>query len=200
MNESKSGADFSGVLPFFPDIKWHSTAFITSFISFYLPLRWSGQPIPLFSHNSNKGVSSHSSSTWQLVGHEEDNNFFFQGPFGRDIKTTVKTRKTLFTTFSLSYQLLFYIVDAMTYTFFVAWYQLSNTLVIEASRLCFQLILYTGLQLIFFKYCLPMTFSYKERDRPLCCSCSMRSIIVMKKDNTWGQHSSSIAMNKGIEL
>ena len=39
-------------------------------------------------------------------------------------------------------------VDTLTWTFFVAWYQLSNTLDIEASRLWFQPTLYAGLQLI----------------------------------------------------
>ena len=33
-----------------------------------------------------------------------------------------------------------------------------------------------------------------------CCSCSMRPSIAMKKVNTWGQHSSSLDVNKGIEL
>ena len=41
---------------------------------------------------------------------------------------------------------------------------LSNTLVIEASRLCFQPILYAGLQLIVPKCCPPTTVSYEERD------------------------------------
>ena len=107
-------------------------------------------------------------------------------------------------------------------TFFVAWYQLSNILVIEASRLCFQPILYADLQLIVPKCCSPTTVSYEERDtnhrepspggwwwvikhfplkmlhEPLCCSCSMRPSIVMKKNNTWEQHSSSLVLNKGI--
>ena len=52
--------------------------------------------------------------------------FFFQGPIGRDIETTVKIRNILFATFSHTYQLLLYIVDALTYTFFVAYYQLSS--------------------------------------------------------------------------
>ena len=64
-----------------------------------------------------------------------------------------------------TYQLLLYIVDAPTLTYFVAWYQLSNTLVIESSRLCFQPILYAGLQLIVPKYCPPTTVSYEERDK-----------------------------------
>ena len=72
---------------------------------------------------------------------------FSRGSIGRDIKTTVQIRNILFATFSHTFQLLLYIVDAPTQIFFVAWYQLSNTLVIEASRLCFQPILYAGLQL-----------------------------------------------------
>ena len=39
---------------------------------------------------------------------------FFQGPIGRDIKTTVNIRNVLFTTFSYTYQLLLYIVAAPT--------------------------------------------------------------------------------------
>ena len=90
--------------------------------------------------------------------------------------------------------------------------------------LCFQPILYAGLQLIVPKCCRPTTVSYEERDEnhrepspggwwwvikhfpskplqePLCCSCSERPSIVMKKDNTWGQHFSSLFLNKGIEL
>ena len=108
-------------------------------------------------------------------------------------------------------------------TFFVAWYQLSNILVIEASSLCFQPILYTHLQLIVSKCCPPMTVSYGERhenhrepslgwwwvikhfpskmlQEPLCCSCSMRPSIVMKRENTRGQHFSSLFLNKGIEF
>ena len=129
--------------------------------------------------------------------------FFFQGPFGRDIKTTVKIRNILIATFSHTYQLLLYIVDAPTQTFFVSWYQLSNTLVIEANRLCFQPILQAGLQLIVPKSCPPTTVSYEETDKnhgrmtvgdqtlpienaqePLCCSYSVRPSIVMKKDIT----------------
>ena len=82
----------------------------------------------------------------------------------RNIKTTVKIRNILFATFSHTYQLHLYIVDAPTYTFFVAWYQLSNTLVTEACHLCFQPILYAGLQLIVPKCCPPTTISYEERD------------------------------------
>ena len=40
--------------------------------------------------------------------------YFFQGPIGREIKTTVKIRNILFATFSHTYQLLLYIVDALT--------------------------------------------------------------------------------------
>ena len=43
-------------------------------------------------------------------------------------------------------------------------------------------------------------FKSKTLQEPLCCSCSMWPSIVMKKDNTWGQHSSSLVLNKGIEL
>ena len=131
----------------------------------------------------------------------------------------MKIRNILFATFSHTYWLLLYTADAPTQTFFVSWYQLSNTLVIEASRLCFQPILYAGLQLIVPKCCPPMTVSYEERDEshrepspgrwwwvikhfpskmlqePLSCSCSIRLSIVMKKDNTWGQHSSSLVLN-----
>ena len=89
---------------------------------------------------------------------------FFQGPIGRDIKTTVKIRNILFATFSHTYQLLLYIVAAPTQIFFVAWYQLPYTLVIEASRLCFQPILYSRLLLIVPKYCPLTTISYEERD------------------------------------
>ena len=39
---------------------------------------------------------------------------FFQGPIGRDILTRVKIRNSLFATFSHTYQLLLYIVDAQT--------------------------------------------------------------------------------------
>ena len=35
-------------------------------------------------------------------------------------------------------------------------------------------------------------FSSKTLQDPLCCSCSVRPNTVMKKDNTWGQHSSSL--------
>ena len=41
------------------------------------------------------------------------------------------------------------------------WYQLSNTFVIEASLLCFQPILYSGLQLIVTKCCHRTTVSYE---------------------------------------
>ena len=75
----------------------------------------------------------------------------------------------------------------------------------RSQPLCFQTILYAGLVP---KCCPPMTVSYKERNEnnrepspggcwwvikhfppkmlqePLCCSCSMRPSIVMKKDNT----------------
>ena len=40
--------------------------------------------------------------------------FIFQCPIGRDIKTTVKIRNIVFSTFSHTYQLLLYIVDAPT--------------------------------------------------------------------------------------
>ena len=40
--------------------------------------------------------------------------FFFQGPIGRDFKTTVKIRNILFATFSHTYELLVYIVHAPT--------------------------------------------------------------------------------------
>ena len=43
-------------------------------------------------------------------------------------------------------------------------------------------------------------FTSKKLQEPLCCSCSMRPSIVIKKDNTSGQHSSSLVLNKGIEL
>ena len=100
---------------------------------------------------------------------------------------------------------------------------ICNTFVIEASCLCFQTIPYAGLQLIVPKCCPPMIV-HQERDEnhrepspggwwrlikhfpsktirePLCCSCNMRPSIVMKKDNIWGQHSSSLVLNKGIEL
>ena len=103
------------------------------------------------------------------------------------------------------------------------WYQLSSTLIIEASRLCFQPILYSGLQLTVPKCC-PMTVSYEERNEnhrepsmggwwwmikhfpskmiqePLCCNCRMQPSIVMKKDYTWGQYSSLLILNKGLEL
>ena len=82
---------------------------------------------------------------------------------GHDIKTAVKIRNNLFETFSHTYQLLFYIVDAPT-TFFLAWYQLFNTLVIEASRLCFQPFLYAGLQLFVPKCCPPTTVPYEETE------------------------------------
>ena len=125
-------------------------------------------------------------------------------------------------TFSHTYQLLLYIVDAPNVDIFVVWYQLSNSLVIEAS-LCFQPILYAGLQLIVPKCC-PMTVSYEERDEnhrepslgwwwwvikhfplkmlqePLHYCCSMLPSIVMKKDNTWAQHSYSLVLNKGNKL
>ena len=108
--------------------------------------------------------------------------------------------------------------------FFLAWYQHSNTLIIEASHLRFQPILYAGLQVIVSKCCPPMTVSYKKRDvnhrepslgrwwqvikhflskalqEPLCCSCSIQLSIVLKKNNTWGQHSSSLVLNKEIKL
>ena len=47
--------------------------------------------------------------------------------------------------------------------FFATWYQLSKILVIEASHLCFQPILYAGLHLIVLKCCPPTTVSYEER-------------------------------------
>ena len=103
-------------------------------------------------------------------------------------------------------------------------YLLSKTLAIEARCLCFQPIPCAGLQHIEPRCCSPKTVSYEERDEnhrerspggwwwvikhfpaktlqePLCCSCSMRPSIVMRKDNTWGQHSSSLVLNEGIEL
>ena len=102
-------------------------------------------------------------------------------------------------------------------TFFVVWYQLPNTLVIGASCLRFQPILYAGLQLIVSKCCPPTTVSYKEKDEnhresspggwwwaikhfppkmlqePLCCSCSVWPRIYHEE----GQHSSSLVLNKG---
>src|SRR5258705_2753905 len=52
------------------------------------------------------------------------------------MKSTVKIKTVLFGTFRYTFQLLLYIVAAPIETFVVAWYQLSNTLVIEDSRLC----------------------------------------------------------------
>src|SRR5258705_6432868 len=52
------------------------------------------------------------------------------------MKTTVKIKTVLFGTFRYTFQLLLYIIAAPIETFVVAWYQLSNTLVIEGSRLC----------------------------------------------------------------
>src|SRR5258705_6412162 len=52
------------------------------------------------------------------------------------MKTTVKIKTDLFGTFRYTFQLLLYIIAAPIETFVVAWYQLSNTLVIEGSRLC----------------------------------------------------------------
>ena len=145
--------------------------------------------------------------------------FFFQGPIDHDIKTTVKNRNILFVTFSHTYQLH---SQCSNIDFFVAWYQLSYILVIEASHLCFQPILYIGLQIIVPKCYPPTTVSYKERDEnhrepssgrwwwvikhfppfqgSLCCSCRVRPSTFMKKDSAWGQHSSSLFLNKGIEL
>src|SRR5258705_3354719 len=51
------------------------------------------------------------------------------------MKSTVKLKSVLFGTFRSTYHLLLYIVAAPIETFVVAWYQLSNTLVIEGSRL-----------------------------------------------------------------
>ena len=99
-----------------------------------------------------------------------------------------------------------------------------NTLVIEASRLCFQPILYAGLQFTVPKCYPPTTILYEERDEnhrepsmsrwwlvikhfpsktlqePLCYSCSVQPSTFTKKDNTWGQHFSSFFLNKGIKL
>ena len=90
--------------------------------------------------------------------------------------------------------------------------------------MCVQPILYAGLQLIVPKYCRPTTVSYEERDEnyrepspggwwrvikhfpsktlqePLCFNCSTRPSIIMKKYNTWGQHSSSLVLNKGNRI
>ena len=44
------------------------------------------------------------------------------------------------------------------------------------------------------------TLPSKTLQEPLCYNCSMRPSIIMKKDNTWGQHSSSLDLNKGFEL
>src|SRR5258705_6338175 len=52
------------------------------------------------------------------------------------MKTTVKIKTVLFGTFRYPFQLLLYIIAAPIETFVVAWYHLSNTLVIEGSRLC----------------------------------------------------------------
>ena len=49
------------------------------------------------------------------------NYIFVYLMFIGDIKTTVKIRNILFATFSYTYQLLLYVVDAPTYTFFVVW-------------------------------------------------------------------------------
>src|SRR5258705_1834236 len=51
------------------------------------------------------------------------------------MKTAVKIKTVLFGTFRYTFQLLLYIVAVPIETFVVAWYQLSNTLVIEGSRL-----------------------------------------------------------------
>ena len=127
--------------------------------------------------------------------------FFFQGPIGRDIKTTVKIKNILFATFNHTYQLLFHIVDAPTQTFFVAWYKISNILVIEASRQCFQPNFYAGLQLIVPNVVLLRNemkitgsqvraydgglsnTSHRKREtlqEPLCYNCGMRPCIVTK--------------------
>ena len=74
------------------------------------------------------------------------------------------------------------------------------------------------------KWCHPTTFPYEERDEnhrepgpdgwlwvfkhfsskmhqePLCCSCSIWPSTVMKKDNTWRQHSLLLILNKWIKL
>ena len=44
------------------------------------------------------------------------------------------------------------------------------------------------------------THPSKTLQEPVCCSCSMRPNTVVEKDDTWGQHSSSLVLNKGIEL
>ena len=55
-----------------------------------------------------------------LLSHCEDDYlyegyfFFLQGPIGREIRTTVKIRNILFATFSHTYQLLLYTVNALT--------------------------------------------------------------------------------------
>ena len=43
-------------------------------------------------------------------------------------------------------------------------------------------------------------FPSKTLQEPLCCSCSMRPSIVLKKHNKWGKLSSLLVLNKGIEL
>ena len=172
------------------------------------------RPMTKFSANTSDSASDQCN----CVG------YCFQGPNGRDIKTTVKIINILFATFSHTYQLLLYTVDAPTYTFVVAWYQLSYTLVVEASRMCFEPILYACLQLTVPKCCPPTTVSYEERDENhrepspgrwwwviehfpsktlqehFCSSFNMRPSTVMEKDNTWGHHSSSLVLNKGIKL
>ena len=80
--------------------------------------------------------------------------------------------------------------------FFVARYQLSNTLVIEAaSCLCFQPILYAGLQLIVPKCCSTKIVTYKERDEnnrePSLGDKHCRSLFVAAAVCSRGQHSSS---------
>ena len=103
-------------------------------------------------------------------------------------------------------------------------YQLSNTLVVEASRLCFQPISTVICNSLWQNVILLWQFHYEERGenhREPCpgrwwweikhfplktlqerayCSCSMRPSIVMKKSNTWEQHPSSLVLNKRIEL
>ena len=49
-----------------------------------------------------------------IIFHYTTRAIFFQGPIGREIKTTVKIKNVLFATFSYTYQLLLYIVAAPT--------------------------------------------------------------------------------------
>ena len=145
---------------------------------------------------------------WNYVGY-----FFFQGPIGRDIKTSVKIRNIFFAAISLHSRR----SDVDIFRSMVPSFQYprrrSQPAVLSANSIrC------VGLQLAVPKCCPPKTVSYEERDEnhrelspggwwwaikhfplktlqePLSCSCSVRFSIVMKKDNTWGQHSSSLVL------